>query len=67
MTNELAEEGGLWRTVNKFMKKIVREKEGDLRGGRLLAKKTVICEEEGDLREEDCSTRTTNELAEEGE
>jgi hypothetical protein len=29
-TNKLAEEGGQWRRTNKFVKKIVREEEGDL-------------------------------------
>ena len=45
-TNELAEEGGQWRRNNKFVKKVVREEEGDL--GR-LSKKKATCEEEGDL------------------
>jgi hypothetical protein len=29
-TNELVEEGGQWRRINKFVKKVVREEEGDL-------------------------------------
>ena len=29
-TNELAEEGGQWRRTNKFVKKVIREEEGDL-------------------------------------
>jgi hypothetical protein len=29
-TNELAEEGGQWRKTNKFVKKVVREEEGNL-------------------------------------
>jgi hypothetical protein len=41
-------------------KKVICDEEGYLRG-RLFARKKAICEEE-----EDCSTRTTNELVEEG-
>jgi hypothetical protein len=29
-TNELADEGEEWRRTNKFVKKVVREEEGDL-------------------------------------
>jgi hypothetical protein len=37
-TNKLVEEGRQWRRTNKFVKKVVREDEGDLQGIRLFDK-----------------------------
>jgi hypothetical protein len=43
MTHKLVEQRGQWRRTNKFVKKVVREEECDLRGRRLFATK-AICE-----------------------
>jgi hypothetical protein len=59
----ICKEGYSIRTTKEFAKKVVRE-EGYLR--RWLWRKKVVYEEERFVKEEGCSTRTTNELAEEG-
>jgi hypothetical protein len=43
-TNELVEEGGHWKSTNKFVKKIVREEEGNLQGRRVVhASQLAFC------------------------